>query len=78
MITPLVLYRLRGRENKGSMRNRTPANSQSYFSILLVYGLVQPYFSLLRREFKMHFDVKATMKKPESIITCLTDFYGFQ
>ena len=22
------------------MRNRTPANSQSYFSILLVYGLI--------------------------------------
>ena len=27
-------------KNKGSMRNRSPANSQSYFSILLVYGLI--------------------------------------
>ena len=27
-------------ENKGSTANRTPANSQSIFSILLVYGLI--------------------------------------
>ena len=49
VVMPLVLYRLRGRdllrkqgiywENKGSMRNRAPTNSQSYFSILLAYGL---------------------------------------
>ena len=34
-------------ENKGSTGNRTPANSQSYFSILLVYGLKTDVLVLL-------------------------------
>ena len=43
VITPLVLYRLRARDllrKKGPTGNRIPANSQSYFTVLHVYGLM--------------------------------------